>query len=208
MTAFGTTTLGFIVWTLLLGAVGWGVNVAALWYKLSKSKAPHPLSQALREPLLAGKFLAPGVGVILTASYAYFFARTVYQDHQSLVSRIAVLSKTNAGMTRELEVRQHSMVTSDPLFPNTIYLLQAFDSYRHAQNGRPCVIMLSAPPDSNGMASMVAQFTNSVSGCFTFGPLEPDLSPDIEKRTTDGMIPDRIVFHAAREATKPQINFS
>lgn len=199
VTAFGTTTLGFVVWTLLLSAVGWCVNVAASWYKLRKNQSPHPFSQALRESLLAGKLLAAVIGLILFVSYSVFFARTVYQDHQSLVSDKAVLNNKNADLTKQVEVRRHTMVPGDPVFGNTIYLLQAFNIYRHAQNGKPCVILLSAPSDGGLMASMVAQFSNSVSGCFTFGPFPPDSDPDVEKRTTDGAVPNKIVFHAARD---------
>jgi hypothetical protein len=48
------------------------------------------------------------------------------------------------------------------------------------------------------MASMVAQFSNSVSGCFTFGPMDANSDPDVEKRAEAGMVPDKIVFHADR----------
>lgn len=38
VTAFGTTTLGFVVWTLALSAIGWFAGVAATWHKLWSSK--------------------------------------------------------------------------------------------------------------------------------------------------------------------------
>jgi hypothetical protein len=196
---YGTTTLGFILWTLLLSAVGWWVNVAASWYKLRKAKAPNALRQALRDSLLAGKFLTVGIGAILLTSYAYFFVRTVYQDHQLLVNRIAVLDKANADLTRELEVRKHSMVTNEPVFTNTISLLTAFDIYRHADKGKPCVVMITAPTDSNPMPTVVAQFSNWVSDCTTFGPMDSSVDPDVERRARDGMIPTKVVFHAAQD---------
>src|SRR5207247_8245930 len=114
---------------------------------------------------------------------------------QSLVSQVATLNRSNAELTKELEIRNHSMVTNQPVFTNTIYLLMAFDMYRHAQKGKPCVLMITAPHDSNPMASMVAHFSNSVSDCMTFGPMDPEAEPDAEKRASDGMIPDKIVFH-------------
>lgn len=61
--------------------------------------------------------------------------------------------------------------------------------------------MLTAPPDSknaNAMALMVAQLTNAVSGCFTFGPMDANVDPDDEKRAEAGMVPEKIVFRAAR----------
>jgi hypothetical protein len=198
VSATGTTTLGFVLWTLALSAVGWGAGVAAKWYELKRNQSAHRFNRALRDSFRAGGFLTIGVAGLVFISFWVFLVRTVYDDHQSLVNEKNVLTRKNADLTKQLEIRKHSMVTTDPVFPNTIYLLQAFNSYRHFQNGKPCVIMLSAPPKSRAMASMVAQFSNSVSGCTMFGPMEPDIDPDVEKRATDGMVPDKIVFHAAR----------
>jgi hypothetical protein len=102
---------------------------------------------------------------------------------------------------QQLELRKHNLVAGDPVFVNTIYLLQAFDIYRHALNGKKCVLMVTAPAESkngNTMPRMVAQFSNSVSGCFTFGPMDANADPDVEKRAEAGMVPDKIVFHADR----------
>jgi len=197
--AFGTTTLGFVVWTLLLTAVAWLAGIAATWVKLWRRKTPHPFKEALSESLLPGKFLAAGIAVILLVSYTISFTHTAYEDHQSLVNRIAILHQSNAELAQQLEIRKHSMVVGDPAFVNTLYLLQAFSIYRHALDGKPCVIMVTAPRASNGMASMVAQFSNSVSGCFTFGPMDSDIDPDVEKRARDEVIPNKIVFHAYRD---------
>ena len=60
------------------------------------------------------------------------------------------------------------------------------------------MIMITAPSDSNLMPSMVGQFSNSVSDCTTFGPMNSSVDPDVERRARDGMIPDKVVFHAAR----------
>jgi hypothetical protein len=50
-----------------------------------------------------------------------------------------------------------------------------------------------------GLASVIAQFSNSVSDCFTFGPFPLDLDPDYRKEALDGMVQEAIVFHAARD---------
>lgn len=139
--------------------------------------------------------------MILLVSYGVFFIRTVYRDHQALVNSVTSLSKKNAELTSKLEVRRHSMVTSDPVYGNTYYLLLAFDGYRHAQKGKPCVLMLTEPRDgdpNNPLASIVAGFSNSVSDCFTFGPMDSSSDPDVDRRAKEGMVPNKIVFHAAR----------
>jgi hypothetical protein len=47
---------------------------------------------------------------------------------------------------------------------------------------------------------MMAQFSNSVTGCFTFGPfMISDQNPEFEIEANDGMVPDAIVFHADKD---------
>jgi hypothetical protein len=201
VSATGTTTLGFVLWTLALTAVGWAASVAARWRELTLLSSGHPLNQALRDSLRAGEFLTMGVAGLVLISYSAFLIITVYKDHQLLVNERNVLTTKNTDLTKQLETRKHSMFTTDPVFVNTIYLLQAFNVFRHAQNGKPCVLLVSAPSESkesNGRASMVAQFSNSVSGCYTFGPMDTSVDPDVEKRAKDGMVPNKVVFHAAR----------
>jgi len=197
---YGTTTLGFILWVVVFTALLWCAGVLATWLNLRKAKTQRPFKEVLRDSLLTGVLSAACIGLIVVASYSYFFVRSTYRDHQSLVRRVAILSKANSDLTGQLEIRKHTMVGGDPVFTNTIYLLQAFNIYRHAQNGKPCVLMLTAPPaDSSLLPSMVAQFSNSVSGCFTFGPMDSSIDPDVKKRAMDGMVPNKIVFHAARD---------
>jgi len=150
---------------------------------------------------MTGLFSVGCILAIAVVSYSVFLLRTIYQDHQALVAANAACAKTNIEVKQQLEMRRHNMVAGDPVFVNTIYLLQAFNIYRHALNGRRCVLMITAPADNkngNLMASMVAQFSNSVSGCFTFGPMDANSDPDVEKRAEAGMVPDKIVFHADR----------
>lgn len=121
-----------------------------------------------------------------------------------------ILGEHLANSTNELAIRRHSLQTDDPVFPNTIYLLEAFNIYRHARNGEPCVIRVTAPTrNAAAMASMVAQFSDSVSDCLTFGPdMNFDLNPGLEKEVTDGMVQDAIVFHAARDDIGANVLFS
>ena len=135
--------------------------------------------------------------LIMATVFVWNIPKTIYNDHLALVA----LEGKNKTLSADLEWRKHSVSTTDPVFPNIIYLLQAFQIYRHAQGGAPCVVKVTAPRGRGAaMASMVAQFSSSVSGCFTFGPdMNFDLNPDLEKQATDGMVSDAIVFHAARD---------
>ena len=145
-----------------------------------------------------GAFLAAGVFGLVLLAFVVFAGVTIYADHQSLVSQNVELRRRKTDLESTLHKKTHSLDTTDPVFPNIIYLLEAFNVFRHANKGVPCVVRLTAPPDSLPMASMVAQFSNSVSGCYTFGPEGPG-NPDLDKIAIEGMIPDAIVFHAARD---------
>jgi hypothetical protein len=196
--ATGTNTLGFVVWTLAIAAIGWASTVDDRWLELRREGAEKPLREAFLASLWIGVFMAAGVGVLVLGAFALSLVHTVYAEHQAAVRDNATLRDRNEALSKELDWRKHNISTTDAVFPNIIHLLQAFNSYRHAQNGKPCVVMLSAQPDSNPMASMIASFSNSVSGCFTLGPMDASINPDVEKRALNGMIRDKIVFHAAR----------
>lgn len=137
---------------------------------------------------------------LVLVSYAISFVHTVYYDHQLLVSHRNLLFDKNAALRRELEIRKHNIVRTDPVFDNVGALLMAFDIYRHSQNGKPCEIMLTSPRGENDqILSMVSELSNSVSDCSTVSLMNSDSDPDIEKPTMNGMVPTKIVFHAERD---------
>jgi hypothetical protein len=198
---YGTTTLGFILWVVLFTVLLWFAGLLGTWITLRRRNPATSFKEVFRDSLMTGLFSVGCILAIAVVSYSVFLLRTIYQDHQALVAANAACAKTNIEVKQQLEMRRHNMVAGDPVFVNTIYLLQAFSIYRHALNGRRCVLMITAPADNkngNLMASMVAQFSNSVSGCFTFGPMDANSDPDVEKRAEAGMVPDKIVFHADR----------
>ena len=199
--AYGTTTLGFVVATFVITAIGWAAPVASKWYRLRKSRAPEPFSQALKDSVLDRTILACGLVAIAPISYAASLAYTVYEEHQALVAYGTSVASENTFLMRELEMRKHRMVTTEPVFSNTTALLMAFAMYRHAHTGIPCVIMLTVPKADHGpLTGIVSQLSNSASDCTTFGPMNSDIDPDVERRAVDGMIPNRIVFHAERNS--------
>lgn len=197
--ATGTTTLGFIIWTIAVTALCWLANVTARWVDLKKAKSDFPLQQALSESQRSGIYIALAIAMLVLGLFWFYVVLTVYDDHKNLTGRMQELLTGKTRAEAELEIRKHSISTSDPVFPNIIYLLQAFQIYRHARNGEPCVLLVSAPPEGAALASTVAQFSNSVSDCFTFGPFPADLDPDYRKEALEGMVPEAIVFHAARD---------
>jgi hypothetical protein len=198
MRATGTTTLGFWVWTFAATLFGWLAAVAYKWFELRRGKTSQAFWSALVDSAWAGIFTTTFFILLVAISFGAFLIRTVYGLHQALAASNQRLIVSNANLSTELETRKHSISTTDPVFPNIIYMLQAFNIYRHVLVGAACRIKVTAPPTSAEMASMIAQFSNSVSGCNTFGPLDFRMNPDVEMETVKGMDRDLLVFHAAR----------
>jgi hypothetical protein len=197
--ATGTTTLGFVVWTLLIAAVGWAATIAVKWLKLKRSKTSSPLRAAMRDSIWEGVFTAVGITIVVIAAFCVFAIRTVYDDHQSPAVQSQTLIRLNMLENVEIQKRKTHIYPTEPVFSNMNSLLMAFDIYRHARHGEPCVIWISVPPNATStLSSEVAQFSNSVSDCFTFGPFTFDTDPDHVKESLTGMIPDSVVFHVSR----------
>jgi hypothetical protein len=103
-------------------------------------------------------------------------------------------------LERDLEIHRHSVSTTDPVFPNLIYMLQAFAVFRSEVHGESCVVRITAPATSQPLASVFAQLSVATSNCATFGPDAPlNTNPDLESEAMNGMMPDAIVFHAAHD---------
>jgi|SRR5580704_1437516 hypothetical protein len=103
--ATGTTTLGFLVWTLSIAAVGWAATVTGRWLELKREKADKPFRKAVGSSLWPGVFLGAGVCGLVLMALAVFGVRTIYGDHQALVGRIRELddyAKNKADFDRRL----------------------------------------------------------------------------------------------------------
>src|SRR5580700_9918301 len=75
--------------------------------------------------------IAGGIGIFL-AVLAIFIARAVYQDRQTLVTENKNLSATNAKLNAQLEDRKNNLSTTDPVFPNLVYMVRTFSIYKEA----------------------------------------------------------------------------
>jgi hypothetical protein len=198
--ATGTTTLGFVVWTVLIAAMGWAATIAAKWFELKKNKTSSPLRSALRDSVWSCVFTACGISILVVFAFCVFVFRTVYEDHESLVVQDQKLVSLNAAMKEEIRERKIHIYPNEPVFGNVNSLLMAFDMYIHARHGEPCVIWISSPPTATStLSSELAQFSNSVSDCFTFGPFPGGGNPEYDKEATRGMVPDTVIFHAKKD---------
>jgi hypothetical protein len=192
--ALSQTNLSVVAYSIVSPIAVFLITLALL----RKWRPGADASEQLKDSAIAGFVgLAVPLGIMATV-FAWNIPQAIYDDHRTAGDKYQELTQKNEGLRADLKSRKHSIFTTDPVFPNTIYLLQAFDIFRHARRGTSCVIEVTAPHgEGAAMASMVAQFSNSVSDCSTFGPdMNFDLNPELEKHAMDGMIPDAIVFHA------------
>jgi hypothetical protein len=199
LSSLGTTSLGWLIGTIVLFFAVEIVTYIAVWIYRGK----EAMKARAKENFHIGLFVWLVVSVVIYVPvFGYAVVKIVYGDHQSLVQANTDLMLRNKEMASKLDKKTHSLDTTDPVFPNTIYLLQAFASYRHALGGvdKPCQVKVTAPPESGSlaMASMVAQLSVAASNCSTFGPMDSSIDPDVDKEAMNGMVPGVIVFHAAK----------
>jgi hypothetical protein len=190
----GTTGLGWWLQAIILFIVTEVATYLVLWQLRGKDA----MKARAKENLRIGCYVWLIVLVaVYSPIFAYAVADTLYLDHESLVSENKKLISRNAAITADLDARKQHLSTTDPVFGNINALLMDFDMYRHARHGEPCVLWLSVPPESTSTISVeVAQFSNSVSDCFTFGPFPGGGNPEIDEEAKDGMIADSVIFHA------------
>jgi len=197
--ATGTTTLGFIVWTLAIAVVGWSATVASRWLDLRKERPLNPFRTALRSSVRPGTIPALGFGFLVLLTLSMFVVNTTYDDHQSLVAERDNLACESADLASQLDNEKHTLV-------NAFQLEGAFVSYRRAIGfSTPCHIKFTAPPESMQFAITVAGLATQGSQCQPFGPESSDMNPDAEREAMNGMVPGVVVFHIARgdkEATQ------
>jgi len=181
-------------WRLVVGGpvstllvVGVVTGVALLFYRnLAGTEAMRDQLRMTVSGIAAA--LAVGLGV-LSVNLCLLTPMKLYEEQAAVAQRVPELE-------RELTHRRHTIDTSDPVFPNIIYLLQAFRMYRVALGpDTKCTVYITAPPNSAATASMIEQFSIATSNCGTFGPLATD-SPSLEKEALEGSTPGMITLHA------------
>jgi len=154
------------------------------WFRVREMSFPRWLKLTMfMLGLLAAQFLA---------------YRDVRLNLQTEINQSSSIAEENATLETLVQSRRHSLDTTEPVFPNIIYLLKAFRMYRFAiGHDTKCTVYITAPPGSTQFASMVAQVSIATSNCATFGPHGDQLTPTLEKEALEGSVPGVITIHAA-----------
>lgn len=192
--ANGTSNLGFILTSFAIPIVGALLGVANFRWRKKQS-----WSETLQNSVEPTVLLLIAVVLVQSATFLCLTVKGVYNDHKALVNRNADLIRQLDSANQEVNDRKQHIYFLDPAMGNLRAMLMDFDMYRHAQKGRQCVMWFSEPQNAHShLAGEVAQFSNVVSDCSTFGPFPGANNPDLEKETIDGIVPDAVVFHMDR----------
>jgi hypothetical protein len=193
MSAYGTSTLGFWAFSIAVPVLTYALFVSGRWILLTRRGESSQVGAVARESLWTGVCTFAAVGLITAAGFVWMALRTVYLDN----GLIRTATKQVRALEQELNVRKHTISTEDPVFPNLIYLLEAFRMYRNALGPQTkCTVYVTAPADSVPTASLVAQFQIAVSNCATAGPMGTDLPPSMQKEDLDGAVPGVVTVNA------------
>jgi hypothetical protein len=200
MSAVGTTTLGLILLSVAVSVITWLLGALYAWLRQRNTTGGRRTFGHLFASTASSSFVTlAALGLIVLVTWSVFVIRTIYFDHIDLVRIHAADLKGVERLQRDLEFHRHNVSTTDPVFPNLIYMLQAFRIFRNAIGRESCVLNVTAPAESAAMASTIAQLSIQASNCSTFGPFPSDLDPDQKTIALNGIVPNAIEFHAARD---------
>ena len=204
--ATGTNSLGLLLWAIGVAVAVWIAAVAYEWKRIEPQ--PRKIRIALGKSFPVA---VAGIGVVslIACVWVVFLIRTVYYERTGLRWAYSKEVRSSQDLERQLKYRENEMDTSDPVFGNIIALLGAFSSFRNSLHGESCVIVVTAPPDSQSVAQAVAQLQIATSNCTTYGPDELfDRNPDLRTKTVVGMVSGSIVFHAVKNDVSANQLFS
>jgi len=97
------------------------------------------------EAKLAARAIFIALSLYYLPVFSLSFVKTIYNDHMMLAGENTQLREKNKNLTTDLEWRKHNISTTDAVFPNLIYMLHAFDSFKRDMDGAPCALYVSAP---------------------------------------------------------------
>jgi len=153
--------------------------------------------------VLSGLLGTAVIGILIFVFNVLFLTpKRVYEEQHTKADSLEndlKATRIEAGTLRtDLEHHRHSIATDDPVFPNIIYLLQAFRMFRiELGPTTKCTVYVTAPPESVSIAGVVAQFSIATSNCGTFGPMGTNLPPSILKTIMEGAIPETVIVNAS-----------
>jgi len=188
MKASGTTSFGFVLYTVAIPVVAGILTAIYFRFRLNRS-----WDETSRESFRSVFLFLGSVCVVVLGAYLFNVVRTVFDDHQSLVRQNETLRTEASELEAETNDNKH--------FLN---ILQAFTVYRLRLGGSntspmPCSLKVTSPRESDAKAVMLIQLANLGSQCPTVGPMDENSDPEVRRETEAGMVDGFIIFHARKE---------
>jgi hypothetical protein len=163
--ATGTTTLGFLVWTIAIAIVAWMVSVVAKLIELRKQRGERPFQRAVSASLLSAGLSFGSIFTVVVFVWAGFVILTVYDDHQALVKRNQeLLGKGNGNPYAIFANNQYA---------STINTFMAF-AWLENLNTQPedknaCHLRITAPSENVQVAQVLSSIARAAH-CFVESP--------------------------------------
>ncbi len=163
--ATGTTTLGFLVWTIAIAIVAWMVSVIAKLIELRKQRGERPFQRAVSESFLSAGLSFGSIFIVMVVVWAGFVVLTVYDDHQALVKRNQELLGKGNG-------------SPYAIFPNNQYAstINTFMAFVWLENPdtppedkNPCHLRITAPRENLQVAQVLSSIARAAH-CFVESP--------------------------------------
>jgi hypothetical protein len=199
MAAISSSTFGTLLFSVCVPiVVGVCTFLFGLWVlKQSRRDAFKKAAEALGITL-------GSTWVVIIIAWIVVVVLTVFSDHQRLSSANTILASQNKDLRADLDWRRHNLSTTDPVFPNIIYMLQAFERFGrvmdvHPQAGLPsCVIYMTWPKgaDSARIGALMHQLGGPLTGC---APFASEGDSDLDPELLEGDQDDVIKVHAAKD---------
>jgi hypothetical protein len=160
VTATGTKTLGFIVWTLALTGVSWFSTVVHGYLKRQRIEKQGAFGFALRESRQGGLLLLAAISSLTLFAWLSFVPVVIYRDHESLVSRNRELLGMGEGNPYAIKANTEyaSMV-------NTFMSFEGLKGENGLQKDR-CDLKITAPSENKEIAVILTGLARSAY-CFT-----------------------------------------
>jgi len=166
-----TSNFGLFYWSLAGAAITWLLQFTyQVWPLPPKGGLRSRLSVATKQTAKQFVFAVAVFSIALLIAWGMFAVRTVYYLRSGMRNAYVRERLSNDQLHADLNFRRHNLVTTDAAFTNVVHLLDAFAVFRSGAHGESCVVRLTAPNNSMGIASSVAQLSVATSNCPTFGP--------------------------------------
>jgi hypothetical protein len=198
LVSLGTTWLSVLVFGICLPIL---IVISSVGHAVARRGWDSAKTELLGHFTMSG-VLTVAIWVIL---FTGMLIRTIYKEHVALAStntiKLSEAKREATEATQRAALAESQRDEATHALNNMLSVAEAFAVYR-AAIGRdaPCEMKFSAPKETAELAVRISQLVTSVTNCKPTSVIESDMDPTTGEEARRGMVADKIVFHAAKEA--------